>query len=361
MRYTLITILFLSFNLFSYNENKYIHIVLPSNETPQVITKGDAADDPAIWLNSLYPEKSLIFGTDKRSGIYIYDLGADIVSYNEIGNINNVDIRTVKIFDNYSKKHDSQTFIFGSNRTNNSLSVWFYNDVKINRALEKNNFRLSKNPHISKKANMVVYGVCAGIDREHGLIAFLTEDEGSRVQMWKYNGSNFEIIKTFNNQNAIQSEGCVYDDENRTLFISEEQDRGILRAYVLNKELNFLDPVVIDTRDGNIFGDPEGITIYKTTKNEGYLILSSQGDSTFNIYNRKYPYEYFGSFKISHNQKIDGVSDTDGIDALNYNLNKDYPEGLLVVQDGTNDGEINVENQNFKYISFTEIISALNL
>ena len=96
MRYTLITILFLSFNLFSYNENKYIHIVLPSNETPQVITKGDAADDPSIWLNSLYPEKSLIFGTDKRSGIYIYDLSADIVSYNEIGNINNVDIRTVK-------------------------------------------------------------------------------------------------------------------------------------------------------------------------------------------------------------------------------------------------------------------------
>ena len=108
MRYTLITILFLSFNLFSYNENKYIHIVLPSNETPQVITKGDAADDPAIWLNSLYPEKSLIFGTDKRSGIYIYDLSADIVSYNEIGNINNVDIRTVKIFDNYSDGFDSR-------------------------------------------------------------------------------------------------------------------------------------------------------------------------------------------------------------------------------------------------------------
>ena len=35
--------------------------------------KGDAADDPAIWVNPYNSTNSLVFGTDKRSGIYTFD------------------------------------------------------------------------------------------------------------------------------------------------------------------------------------------------------------------------------------------------------------------------------------------------
>ena len=31
-------------------------------ETPPVVTKGDAADDPAIWVNKSNPSNSIIFG-----------------------------------------------------------------------------------------------------------------------------------------------------------------------------------------------------------------------------------------------------------------------------------------------------------
>ena len=62
------------------------------------------------------------------------------------------------------------------------------------------------------------------------------------------------------------------------------------------------------------------MSIYKTDKNGGYIILSSQGDGKFNIYNRQTPYGFISSFKIIGNGSIDSVSDTDGIETLNYNL-----------------------------------------
>ena len=62
-------------------------------ETPPVVTKGDAADDPAIWLNKSNPSNSIVFGTDKKSGIYSYNLQGQELSYTNLGNINNIDTR----------------------------------------------------------------------------------------------------------------------------------------------------------------------------------------------------------------------------------------------------------------------------
>ena len=227
--------------------------------------------------------------------------------------------------------------------------------------LNKGNFKIPNQPYISAKSNLKVYGVCAGYDKTFGLIAFLTADESPKVEVWSYGPFGMTLLTTFNNANATQSEGCVYDDENRRLFISEEQDRGILRSYDINDKLDFSSPLIIDDRSGFISGDPEGLTIYKTSLKNGYVLVSSQGDDTFNLYDRSAPHNYLGSFKISHSNDIDGVTDTDGIFAINFDLNEDFPKGLLVAQDGTNDGKYEVEKQNFKLVSFSEILNSLKL
>ena len=72
------------------------------------------------------------------------------------------------------------------------------------------------------------------------------------------------------------------------------------------------------------------------------------------------PYNYLGSFEIEKTDLIDGVSDTDGVDSINFNFNANLPNGLLVVQDGWNDLTGTPERQNFKYISFKQIIDKLN-
>ena len=62
-------------------------------ETESVSSIGDAADDPAIWFNQANPTKSLIFGTDKRKGIHVYDIYGKELSFSELGATNNIDLR----------------------------------------------------------------------------------------------------------------------------------------------------------------------------------------------------------------------------------------------------------------------------
>ena len=345
----LFLLLILQLNIHSYD----IYAVV---ETPQMPVNGDA-DDPAIWINELDKSNSLIFGTDKYNGIYSYDLDGKIINYSKAGNVNNIDIRKTYINGNL------YSLLYGSNRSDSSLSLWVLDDSKVDEDLKLGNFVLPVKPNHAAKANMIVYGVCAGIHPEFGNIAFITEDEGSRVQMWAFNflESNFNLLKEFNNSDATQSEGCVYDDENSTLFISEEQDRGILRAYKINKKLEFDNPIIIDTRQGNIVGDPEGITILKTSDKDGYVILSSQGNSEFNIYKRTIPYNFIKSFSIEGSDFIDEVNDTDGLDITNINLGSNFPEGILVVQDGRNEDASSNNTQNFKYISTKDVLKKINL
>ena len=326
-------------------------------ETPPVITEGDAADDPAIWVNKNNPSNSIIFGTDKKSGIYSYNLQGQELSYTNLGRINNVDTRTMNLGDD--ENVSDFTFLFGSNRTLGSVDLWVFEDNKIRQKLKNNSWEVPSKPSFRGKSNIIVYGICAGIDPKYGLVAFLTEDTGPRVEVWNLTDNGLDLITTFNN--GGESEGCVYDDFNRTLFISEEEVRGVLKAYRLDDSFDFSEPYIVDSREGQIGGDPEGVSLYKTSNNSGYLILSSQGDSKFNLYDRNYPFDYITSFRIGSSKSIDNVTDTDGIETINFNLSDEYPEGIMIAQDGFNKDGYETKRQNFKIVSFKDVLDALDV
>ena len=326
-------------------------------ETPPVVTKGDAADDPAIWLNKSNPSNSIVFGTDKKSGIYSYNLQGQELSYTNLGNINNIDTRTINVGDD--ENVSDFTFLFASNRTLGSVDLWVFEDNEIRQKLENNSWKVPSKPSFRGKSDIIVYGICAGIDAKYGLVAFLTEDTGPRVEVWNLTEDGLNLITTFNN--GGESEGCVYDDQNRTLFISEEEVRGVLKAYRLDDSFDFSEPYIVDSRDGQIGGDPEGVSLYKTPNNSGYLILSSQGDSKFNLYDRNYPYGYITSFRIGSSKSIDNVTDTDGIETINFKLSDEYPEGIMIAQDGYNKDGLWSKKQNFKFVSFQDILEAVDV
>ncbi len=326
-------------------------------ETPPVITEGDAADDPAIWVNKNNPSNSIIFGTDKKSGIYSYNLQGQELSYTNLGRINNVDTRSMNLGDD--ENVSDFTFLFGSNRTLGSVDLWVFEDNKTRQKLKNNSWEVPSKPSFRGKSNIIVYGICAGIDPKYGLVAFLTEDTGPRVEVWNLTDNGLDLITTFNN--GGESEGCVYDDFNRTLFISEEEVRGVLKAYRLDDSFDFSEPYIVDSREGQIGGDPEGVSLYKTSNNSGYLILSSQGDSKFNLYDRNYPYDYINSFRIGSSKSIDNVTDTDGIETINFKLSDEYPEGIMIAQDGLNKDGYKTKRQNFKIVSFKDVLDALTV
>lgn len=68
-----------------------------------------------------------------------------------------------------------------------------------------------------------------------------------------------------------------------------------------------------------------------------------------------------GRFRIGINLAagIDGVSETDGLEATSRNLGGAYAAGLLVVQDGYK--RMPEAPQNFKYVAWDDVARALGL
>ena len=62
-------------------------------ETDEVLSVGDAADDPEIWISPNDPNQSLIFATDKRAGLCPFDLEGRVVQLIVAGRLKNVDLR----------------------------------------------------------------------------------------------------------------------------------------------------------------------------------------------------------------------------------------------------------------------------
>ncbi|HET6202308.1 MAG TPA: phytase, partial [Planctomycetota bacterium] len=163
------------------------------------------------------------------------------------------------------------------------------------------------------------------------------------------------LVRTFDAGGTV--EGCVADDENAYLFLSEENvgiwrygaEPGAGTAHVL-----------VDSSAGGGFltADVEGLTIYYAAGGGGYLLASSQGNSTFSAYQRAAPHAHLLTFQIAANSAlgIDAVTGTDGIDVTNRGLGSAFPDGVFVAQDDVNPGG----NQDFKVVSWPAIAAAAN-
>ncbi|MGB3654878.1 MAG: phytase, partial [Rivularia sp. (in: cyanobacteria)] len=98
----------------------------------------------------------------------------------------------------------------------------------------------------------------------------------------------------------------------------------------------------------------------------GYLIANSQGDSSYAVFSREGTNEYLGSFVVGDRNGIDRVNESDGLDIINVGLGSEFPNGLLVVQDGANDPQFVVEDEeelenastNFKFVDWKEVASS---
>jgi Ca2+-binding RTX toxin-like protein len=110
----------------------------------------------------------------------------------------------------------------------------------------------------------------------------------------------------------------------------------------------------------------EGLTIYYAADGKGYLLASSQGDSTYAVFTRAGNNDYLGNFAIGASGGVDSVEESDGADVINVPLGTQFPSGLLVVQDGSNDpavvvnddGEIANVSSNFKFVPWQNVANA---
>jgi 3-phytase len=319
-----------------------IKTVKATSQTTPVNNFGDAADDPAIWPNITSPEESLILGTDKSAGLYVYNMKGETIKFLDSGRVNNVDISFG--FDYLGQQIDLAA---ASNRTKNAITL----------------YSISKTGDVVELADIQtglpdVYGLCSyksPINNKH--YVFINDESGKFEQ---YHISTHEqkiegqLVREFSV--PTQPEGCVADATSQTLYLGEEGE-GIWRtsAEPGNSQLE----LVIKIDNKVLFDDVEGLSIYHGN-NKDYLVASSQGNNSYVLYDLA-DLSLAGNFRVNANfqAKVDGTSETDGLAVSSFNFGGAFSKGLLVVQDGRN--VMPNQPQNFKLISWSDIQSSLSL
>ena len=314
--------------------NPALSVPAMAETTPVGTANEDAADDPAIWRNNEDPARSLIVGTDKKGGLYVYDLEGKELSFLPAAGLNNVDLIELA---------DGRVLVAASDRSEPEIA-------RIHLSfLDPATARLKPAGRV-EVGRGEGYGICIGETRDDGAVSIYSAPK------------NGIIYRTMVNPNALggesdtsevarvpsQPEGCAFDERTGTLYIGEEA-AGI---WAIDPESG-VKKLVAATGTGLIVPDVEGLALAPEGEEGGYLVASSQGDNAFAVYSLP-TMSPLGRFRIAGGA-LGSVEETDGIEIDNRSFGPAFPDGLFIAQDGVNPPSA----QNFKLVSWGEIVATL--
>lgn len=324
--------------------------VKPTLGTEPVAVPGDAADDPAVWVHPEDASRSLLVGTNKQGGLYVYDLDGKIVQYLEDGQINNVDVRY-----NFELGGESVDLVTASNRTDASIAIY---------TVDPDTGNLTDVADGTQPTDMLeTYGQCMYQNPETRATYVFINDKSGLYRQWELKDSGDGKIRADRVRDfsvPSQPEGCVADDEYGVIYVGEEDEA--LWLFDAEPYGGTDGDVVVRISDNPAFKDDfEGVTLYYGENGAGYVIVSSQGNDSYAVFDRGGDHAYRGTFVIVANGDLDldGASETDGIDVISTPLGDKFPYGLFIVQDGRN--LMPAENQNYKVVPWESIADALDL
>lgn len=314
--------------------------VQPAVETDAMPGAGDTADDPAIWVNTTDPAASRILGTNKDTGLYVYDLQGNTLQTLLIGKLNNVDLRQMNGAD--------VDIAVASNDSIGAASLF---------TIEKATGEVR---HLGDMpvSQIEPYGICLGHAGD-GLRIGVTYKDGT-FESWIPSLAGGELTGRLERSARVrtQPEGCVFDEGHEAVFVGEEM-RGLWRLDLSDPDSDFEPVDMISDRNG-LAADVEGVSIWRGAGGAGWIVVSAQARDRFVVYERAAPHTPRGLFSISRNTDagIDAVTHTDGLDIHSAPL-PGFARGLLVVQDDENPP--GAQGQNFKLVDWAEVERALGL
>jgi 3-phytase len=288
-------------------------------------------DDPAIWVNPADAAQSLVVGTDKdeNGGLYVFDLKGKIIKSKTVKGLKRPD--NVDIAYGLSLNGKLTDIAVTTERLSHKLRIFSLPDMKPvdNGGIEV--FVGETGPEFRDLMGISMYKnktgqIYAIVGRKSG------PKEGS--YLWQYlltddgkGNVKADLVRKFGHYSGKKEiEAIAVDNELGYVYYCDEQV-GLRKYYADpekgNQELSFFG-------QGDFAVDNEGIAIYKTTADQGYILVSDQGAKQLKVYNRvadhkdgvdKHP--LLATIKYSANQ-------TDGIDVVSVPLNSDFKHGLLV-------------------------------
>ncbi|MGW4895904.1 phytase [Kitasatospora sp. NPDC004240] len=392
------------------------------------------ADDPAIWRDAADPDRSLVIATAKQGGLRVYDLdGRQVQSLaapagprpgDKPGRFNNVDLVSGLRFPD-GRRHDVAVV---SDRGSDRIRIYRIDGAGAAAPLTDVTDEARAPLVFSANQDEVndqrtAYGLAAWTDRKSGrsyavtsrrhgtelALAELTATSGGRI--------GYRVVRTIALPSSFelpdgsrwtpcaepgelpQVEGMVVDADNGTLYVGQE-DVGIWKldadldvdatdddeVELIEKVRSYGRPAVYDPATEecvqgadpgyggkHISADVEGLTIWRDPKDpedDGYLLVSSQGDNTFALFERDDDNDFVRTFRIGAGSGAgspDGSEECDGAAVTSAPLGRRFPHGLLVVQDGHNTpavtdggGEART-NTDFKFVDWKKVEDAADL
>ncbi|MBC6612107.1 phytase [Hymenobacter sp. BT507] len=283
-------------------------------------------DDPAIWINPKDPAQSLIIGTDKNSdgALYVFDLQGKEVPGRTVHGLrrpNNVDV--------------AYGLPLGGQPT----------DLAVTTEREQQRLRIFRLPDMQPVDNgglPVFTGEAQNLPMgialytrpsDKAMFAIVGRKDGPTTgYLWQYRLEDdstghvkMTLVRKFGTYSGRKEiESIAVDNELGYVYYSDE---GIgVRQY-------YADPVRGDEQlslfaTQGFTEDHEGISIYKTSKKKGYILVSDQGANQFHIYRREEGKNH--AHALVKVIKVDALH-SDGSDVTSVPLNAQFPKGLFVV------------------------------
>lgn len=319
--------------------------VLATAETPAVGTGDrDAADDPEIWVDPKDPTRGVIIGTDKKAGLYVYDLAGKQLQFLAGGLPNNVDLRSgfptpagerVLVAASERGRPGAGAALFLLDPATLNLTLWAAIPVDLTEP----------------------YGLCLA-RRGDAFVMVVNGTDGQVRQHIVMAGADGKPVVKEERRFSVptQPEGCVADDVAGRLYLGEE-GAGVWRFDLGTGPAK--GEIIAAAPSEMLKPDVEGLTLLREGPTT-WLIASSQGDSAFAVWRVDGPApQYRGRFSVMANGGVDGVTGTDGVAALGGQVGA-FPQGLVVMQDDVDEGSAG-EKQNFKLVDWREVKTALGL
>ncbi len=278
----------------------------------------DDTDDMCIWIHPTDPTLSTIIAADKAAdNLIVYDLAGNTLQilpffHSPTGSEQpgNVDLR-------YGfQLGDEVVDIVAVNQRSSSQG----RGVRIFKIDPET--RLLSRVDDGLEMTHANYGMCLYKSQVTGKFYYFATAKSQGVEQYELvdNGQG-QITPVFVRRwDQKKCEGAVADDELGYVYIAEEST-GLWR-YDAEPGGSVEGTHIAVVGENGYDNDAEGVTIYYAPDG-GYIIASSQGTSTFMVYDRLPPHAFVKSFSV------EGVEDTDGVDVTNINLGPDFPNGLF--------------------------------
>jgi len=306
---------------------------------------GDS-DDPAIWINKMNLDSSLVLGTDKHKkngGVYVFHLNGKIdSSRSKLGlkRVNNVDVAYQFLF-----KGNKIDIAVATERDQQSIRVFSLPSMEI---IDGGGVKVFEDDSLHLPMGIALYkrpidgNIYAIVGRKEGpqtnyLYQYLLYDSSGIVKA--------ELVRKFGAYSGKKEiESIAVDQKLGYVYYSDEQF-GIRKYYAdpdsSNHELGLFG-------NGEFKEDNEGISIYESSETTGYILVSNQSDNSFNVY----PREGTPNNPHEHNliKRIPlSTNNSDGSDIVSIDL-PGFKGGLFVAMS---------DNKTFQFYSWEQILASL--